>query len=211
MKIFALTLLLVFVTGTGSCGQALAFRGNGESSQERIPAPDSFGKLAEKHISTMYSRGYFRHLNRLDLNHGHLVFPVGSPETFSSLEDVLAHVALVLYHTDEDDFVWLSSEPVDPGKRKQRSIVGLPDGRIRPAIELFSVRYQDFDHYVCCGTIHVTDFGWFMPKQFEQDRDIRIVSQAGARWLINQFTIYKTASGRYKVAGIRYDIYFEFF
>ncbi len=209
MRTFILALLLTFAVCPCFYGQTLASQGNGEPRHELILAPDAFGKLAAQHISQMYVRGYFRHLSRNDFDHGHLVFRVGSPETFVSLEDALAHAALTLYHTDESGVVLDSDGPLDPGKRRQRSIVGLPDGRIRPAIELFSAPYQDFYDYICCGTIHVMDFWRLIPKQFKHNMVIRIVSRTGTQWLASQFMITKSATGRYRVANIYYDIYFE--
>jgi len=206
LKTFLLVLLSAFAISPGLYGQTIASEGG---RYERIPAPDSFGKLVEEHVSQMYAQGYFRELSEKDFYHGHLVFRANSPKKFVSLKDVLANTVFVLYHTDEGGVAWSSQEALDPIKRRQRSIVGFSYGQVRPAIELFSARYEDFDHYACCGTIHAGDFWRLMPEQFGQDRPIRIVSRTKTRWLANQFMIYKTETGRYEVAGTRYDIYFE--
>lgn len=175
-----------------------------------FPVPEKFGNLVARHVEEMYRMGYFRALDESDFDHGHIVL-VRGPKKYGSLKKLLERTGLILYHTDEHSGRWESQSQVPPEKRIQRSIVGYPDGRIRPAIELIAEKRRGaLPYYASDGTVYDSDLAREEPGAWRKDNVlVRYRRSEKARPFGNQFILVPSAHGRFSVGTVRYDIYFE--
>lgn len=121
--------------------------------------PQAFGELAVKHIDKILEAGYGKFLHPDDFDHGHIVWKKGQRYAKSFLEGKVDAVAMVLYHTAESTQRWSVQEAELPiEKRTPRSILGYPDGSIKPAAEVLDIeRLEKLRTYRERGTIFETD------------------------------------------------------
>jgi hypothetical protein len=130
---------------------ALAFSAVALTSSS-VNQPSPFELLVSKHVDAILQEGYAESIQASDLNHGHLIINKHKG-CYGNLGELISNTRMVLYHSDEGGKRW--QKETRPNKdRVQRSIVGFPDGSIKPAIKVLKDEYNtNKDYYECCGTI----------------------------------------------------------
>ncbi len=174
-------------------------------SAVEIPVPTSLGKIIEKHVETIFEKGYASELSEDDFFHGHFLFSAENPfhsldektrkERVFSLEDYFSVVEAMMYHTRERLDDWIPE-----GYNLPRSLVGLTDGSLKiPFLE--SELYREY------GTIHG-------PEHFELEGEINtrresrplILFQGKQYRVWPELYITPTRNGRFLVGKQRYEI-----
>jgi len=197
---------------------ALGLSAGAANAQNLVPpAPQWFGALVERHTNAIMAAGYARCLSKDDLFHGHLLLSdPGRP--YTSLDDALEHTVLLLYHTDESTDRWEREEAQLPAaERTPRSILGLRDGTILPAIDvvprasLTSRRQEIYDGY---GTVFSSDVIRVFPTLFDGSGErgstlIPVGDAAGGESrcrLLYEIDFEISEEGAYSAGGTRYNL-----
>jgi len=112
-----------------------------------------------------------------DLYHAHILLPPSAPDRFGSTGQLFSGSPLMLYHSDEMLHRWrLDDGELPIERRRPRSIIGYPDGRIQPAAQLMRNPIADAVHYEWHGTIHSDELARELPELIapRSDRTVRI-------------------------------------
>jgi len=176
----------------------------------KIFAPDWFGRIAEKHLRTMFQKGYFKELSWNDLFHGHIIFAEDAAiGPYDNLNDFLHAVSLIVYHADENTFRWRKEVCKPADGRKQRSIAAYSTGEIVPAIGL--VNEELLQNYKQFGTVYDTDIIFEHPTLFKNTWDIdeRINIKSPQCAPAFQFFIKPYRHGRYRAGPYALDVFFK--
>lgn len=179
----------------------------------RMPMPKPWADILRNHVSSILRNRWAHDLTPRDLDHGHLLMKPGWECTSPcELDEVMAGVAAIMYHTAERAGRWKNEGergvPVD--RRTTRSVIGWPDGRVQPAIELVSSFRERLTAYDSNGTVFDNDLPTLRPDLFMQHPlyPIRVVgSDADITCeLSNQFDILQDDNGRFALPdGREYD------
>ncbi len=180
-----------------------------DTAQLKAFFPPRYARIVAQHVDRMFEEGWADQLNPVGLFHGHLLLQRELPEGFDSLDALIDHTELFLYHTAENTGRWRAQSDRPLAERTPRSIIGRRDGTAFPAIEMMpdgfsSVGYDGF------GTLGFDDIEETDPQRFhQQERGNEPPLQSNDHtWDVSlQFYIRPDPNGRFTVEGQRYDIY----
>jgi len=181
----------------GSCKET-------SSPELEIPMPYSLGSTIEKHIKTIFQKGYAYELSEEDFFHGHFLFPADTTfnrnenlkERIFTLEEYFSSVERVMYHTRERLNDWIPE-----GNNLPRSIVGLMDGSLK-------IPFFEGEGYKNDGTIHGTDpyeISGEINNRRESTPLINFQGEIYRIWPV--FYLTPTEKGRFNANNERYELF----
>lgn len=183
----------------------------------RIPVPGPWAPLIGGHVRSIMKARWADDLNARDLDHGHLLMKPGwtcaKPCTPGA---VLKGVAAIMYHSAEGAGRWAAEakQGIELDKRRHRSIIGWPDGRVQPAVELVWEQRHGLSGYESNGTVFDRLMPEYRPDLFSGLDDIGVIFKMDegtlACTLISQFELVQDSRGRLSLGdGRPYDAFLE--
>lgn len=214
-------LLLIIIISTISL-KSISFSQNEEFSIENqriiiIKAPESLGKLVENHVREILKKGYAKDINDKDFYHGHILRIPDKKHVYSSIDEFISKIEMILYHTDERTGRW--ELLIRQGKKRiPRSIIG-KKGKVIPASMIFNQEgVKDFSwedaapFYLKYGTITSYDILKRLPYLDDGNclgKDVKkpkIIINKRPFIISFQFKIQKDAKGRYSTPKENFEI-----
>jgi len=158
--------------------------------EEDLRLPESFEKIVESHVQRIMDNGNAHKLSYTDFDHGHLIMKDSSANT---IDELIKDTICVLYHTRESGMDEGGGFP----KEKERSLVGLMNGKVIDAKDLVGPDVLEGKIYRDFGTIYGTDVA----------RALNGTDHHEKYWTV--LYIRKSKDGEFDYKGVNYSIFLQ--